>query len=85
MKFSCLKSFTTDLCMLTPLESTVLQDSDSDITTELGEAYKVFVRSVGDVLDISTEGDASWQTGHFSILISKFYCRPCLTFSLFCG
>lgn len=42
----------------------VLVDQDNDITSELAEAYKVFLRSNTDVLDVSAEGDGLWSISH---------------------
>ena len=41
----------------------VLSDEESDIATELSEAYKVFLKNNSDVLDISADGDSAWSIG----------------------
>lgn len=42
----------------------VLSDEENDIATELSEAYKIFLKSNSDVLDISVDGDSAWSIGN---------------------
>eukprot|EP01041_Mallomonas_annulata_P000303 gene303-544_t len=40
--------------------SNVLSDENNDVTTELNESYKPFLRSDMDVLDVGSDGQAAW-------------------------